>query len=254
MSLGPPLRVFLRSFRLFCRLLWNSLGKRKLKLKVTRRAGEAGSFPQRTPPSDVCGSGFEKGWAARTRRSCKRETASSSPLAEDQEPEPTAMIGELKVKMLSGQELLVPVRDSTQMAELKQHIAQKTRVPAFQQRLIAHPSGAELRDDVPLFMQNLRPGGTVLLVVLSDDPQTILVRNEKGHVKAYDVRLTQTVFELKLQVSQQERMPADLFWLSFKGNCMEDPHQLGEYGLSPHCTVFVNLRLRGGGAGPEGRC
>lgn len=78
------------------------------------------------------------------------------------------------------------------------------------------------------------------------------MKNEKGRTRAYEVRRTQTVAELKQQVHWQEGTPADQFWLSFQGKPMEDQHQLGKYDLSPHCTVLMNLRLRGGGAGPEG--
>ncbi|XP_039104327.1 ubiquitin-like protein ISG15 [Hyaena hyaena] len=157
------------------------------------------------------------------------------------------MAGDLKVKMLGGEEFLVPLRDNMLAAELKQQIAQKTGVPAFKQRLATHPAGTLLREGVPLLSQGLRPGSTILLVVQScEDPLSILVRNNKGRSIAYEVRLTQTVAELKRQVCLQEHVQADLFWLSFEGKPMEDQHQLGEYALTPQCTVFMNLRLRGG--------
>ncbi|XP_035966103.1 ubiquitin-like protein ISG15 [Halichoerus grypus] len=168
------------------------------------------------------------------------------------------MAGSLKVKMLGGEELLVPLRDSMLALELKQQIAQKTGVPVFQQRLVTHPAGQVLKDGVPLDSQGLCPGSTVLLVVQScDNPLSILVRNDKGRNTAYEVRLTQTVAELKQQVCRQEHAQADLFWLSFQGKPMDDRHRLGDYGLTPQCTVFMNLRLRGGGggewAGPGGQ-
>lgn len=131
-------------------------------------------------------------------------------------------------------------------AELKRQIAQKTRVPTFQQRLISQASGKVLQDELPLVKQSLSPGSTVLLVVLSDDPQSILVKNEKGRTSVYEVRLTQTVAELKQLVCRQEHKPADQFWLSFQTTPMEDHCQLGEYGLTPNCTVLMKLRLRGG--------
>lgn len=162
------------------------------------------------------------------------------------------------MKTLGGEEFLVPLRVSMLVSELKQQIAQKTDVPAFQQRLATYPDGRVLKDGVPLTSQGLCPGSTVLLVVQScDEPLSILVRNNKGRSTAYEVRLTQTVAELKQQVCGQEHVQADLFWLSFQGKPMEDPHRLGDYGLTPQCTVFMNLRLRGGRrgewAGPGGQ-
>ncbi|KAK2502252.1 hypothetical protein MC885_020796 [Smutsia gigantea] len=163
---------------------------------------------------------------------------------------------DLKVKVLSGEEFLVSLEDSMLASELKQQIAQKTGVPAFQQRLATHPAGVELQDGVPLVSQGLRPGGTVVLVVQNcNAPLSILVRNNTGRSIAYDIRLTQTVVELKQQVCRQESTRADQFWLSFEGKSLEDQHQLGEYGLKPQGTVFMNLRLRGGGGsrvGPGG--
>lgn len=155
--------------------------------------------------------------------------------------------------MLNGQEFLVPLSNFMLAKELKQHLAQKTGVPAFQQRLINQQSREELRDGVPLVSQGLGPGSTVLLLVLNgDEPLSILVRNEKGRTSTYQVRLTQKVAELQQQVSRKEGTPADQFWLSFQGRPMEDQHPLGEYDLTPNCTVLMNLRLRGGGAGPGG--
>lgn len=157
--------------------------------------------------------------------------------------------------MLGGEEFLVSLSDSMMLLELKQQIAQKSGVPAFQQHL-ALPSGPVLQDRVPLVSQGLASGSTVLLMVQScDSPLRILVRNDKGRSRPYEVRLTQKVVELKQQVSQQEGIQEDLFWLSFEGRPMEDQQLLGEHGLTSQCTVFLNLRLRGGGGAREAaRC
>uniref|UniRef100_A0A8C9P708 Ubiquitin-like protein ISG15 n=1 Tax=Spermophilus dauricus TaxID=99837 RepID=A0A8C9P708_SPEDA len=158
------------------------------------------------------------------------------------------MAWNLKVKMLGGEELQVRLSDSAMLLELKQQIFQKIGVPAFQQQL-ALPSGPVLQDRVPLTSQGLASGSTVLLMVQNcDSPLSILVRNDKGRTRPYSIRLTQRVAELKRQVGQQEHIQEDLFWLSFEGRPMEEQQLLGEYGLTPQSTVFLNLRLRGGGA------
>lgn len=147
--------------------------------------------------------------------------------------------------MLS-EEFLVSLTNSTTVSELKRLIAQKTRVPAFQQRL-AKQSGEMLQDSGTLISQGLVPGSTVMLIVQNcNDPLSILVRNDRGRSTIYEVWLTQTVAELKRKVSQQEQVQEDQFWLSFEGRPMEDKEPLGEYGLKPQCTVLMNLRLRGG--------
>lgn len=150
--------------------------------------------------------------------------------------------------MLGGDEFLVSLTNSTMVSELKKQIAQKTGVPAFQQRLAHMASGEMLQDSVTLISQGLGPGSTVVLIVQNySNPLSILVRNEKGRSSIYEVCLTQTVEVLKRRVSQKEQVQEDQFWLSFEGRPMEDKQPLGEYDLKPQCTVIMHLRLRGGG-------
>ncbi|XP_040843568.1 ubiquitin-like protein ISG15 [Ochotona curzoniae] len=152
----------------------------------------------------------------------------------------------LRVKRLDGTEIFVPLSNSMTVSELKQQITKSTEVPAFQQRL-AVPSGEMLREGVPLVAQGLGAGSVVLLLVQDcDGPLSILVRNSSGHCRTYEVRLTQKVAQLKEQVCRREGVQANMFWLSFEDKTMEDERQLGEYGLQPNCTVYMNLRLRGG--------
>ncbi|KAL1776275.1 ubiquitin ISG15 [Sigmodon hispidus] len=156
------------------------------------------------------------------------------------------MTWDLKVKMLGGDEFLVSLTNSMTVSELKRMIAQKTGMPAFQ-HCLANQSGEMLQENITLISQGLGPGSTVMLMLQKcDNPMSILVRNDRGRSSIYKVQLTQTVAELKRQVVQKEQVQEDQFWLSFEGRPMEDNQPLGEYGLKPQCTVFMNLRLRGG--------
>ncbi|XP_023555320.1 ubiquitin-like protein ISG15 [Octodon degus] len=158
---------------------------------------------------------------------------------------------DLKVKMLAGQEFLVHLTNSMTVPELKRQIAKETGVPAFQQRLAIQPNNKVLQDEFTLTQQGLAPGSMVLLLVEDcENLFNILVKNNKGQSRSYEVQLTQTVAALKQQVSQQEGAREDMFYLSFQGRPMEDEHMLGDYGLGSQCTVFMHLRLRGGRGGP----
>lgn len=158
-------------------------------------------------------------------------------------PHPILPQGKVTVKGL-GKEFVVPLPDT--LKELKRLVARQSGVPAFQQRLL-HPKGRLLQDRPNLDSQGLSPGDVVVLVVeLCDSSLTVLVKNHQGLCKAYDVLLTDMVAELKRQVSEKEKVHTDQFWLNFQGMPMEDREQLGEYGLTPNCTVDMNLRLRGG--------
>lgn len=153
--------------------------------------------------------------------------------------------------MLGGDEFLVPLTNSMMASTLKRQIAQKTGIPAFQQRL-AQLSGEVLQDSIPLTSQGLGPGSTVVLMVQNcSSPLSILVKNDRGRSSIYEVKLTQKVLELKRQVCQREQIQEDQFWLSFEGRPMEDHQPLGEYDLKSQCTVIMNLRLRGG-SGDQG--
>ncbi|XP_055984533.1 ubiquitin-like protein ISG15 [Sorex fumeus] len=154
----------------------------------------------------------------------------------------------VKVKKLNGEVYTVRLVDT--LSELQQLVAQQqTDVPAFLQRLVLHPEGTVLRDGQSLASQGLRPDAIVLLVVEEDRTLSILVKNTRGQSVSYDVRLTQTVAELKQQVSVKERVPVDQFWLKFQEQSMEDRRQLGNYGLRNLSTVDMNLYLRGGAGG-----
>ncbi|KAM6216864.1 ubiquitin-like protein ISG15 [Rhynchocyon petersi] len=130
------------------------------------------------------------------------------------------------------------------LAELKQLVARELNVPFFQLQL-SHLNGEELQNKVPLTSQGLGPGSTVSLKVRPCKPMSILVNNNKGSSRAYTVQLTDKVSKLKQQVCQQEGVETDLFWLEFEGRPMDEQQMLGEYGLTPHCTVLMNFRLRG---------
>ncbi|XP_012590005.1 PREDICTED: ubiquitin-like protein ISG15 [Condylura cristata] len=149
--------------------------------------------------------------------------------------------------MLGGVEFRVPFQGAMLGQELKQQVALEAGVPAFQQRLVLQATGAALRDGEPLARQGLGPDSTVLLAVQPcDTPLSILVRTSGGRSRAYEVLPTQTAAQLKQEVCRREGTSADQCWLSFQGTPMEDTQLLGDLGLTPQCTVHLNLRLRGG--------
>ncbi|XP_075394098.1 ubiquitin-like protein ISG15 [Tenrec ecaudatus] len=151
----------------------------------------------------------------------------------------------LTVRMLTGQEVSVSLTESMLLSDLKKQVSKMMGVPAFQQRL-GHPEGKVLQDGVPLVKQGLGPGSVVLLIVEDCKPMSILVHNNQGRVKSYNIHLTDTVAQLMQQISKQEHVQTDHFYLSFEGKPMDNWERLGDYGLTPECTVFMNLRLRGG--------
>ncbi|KAK7809099.1 hypothetical protein U0070_012193 [Myodes glareolus] len=98
------------------------------------------------------------------------------------------MTWNLEVEMLEGDAFLVSLTNSTTVSELKTQMAQKTGVPAFQQRL-ANQSGEMLQESGTLISDS-----TVTLMMQNcNNPLSILVKNNRGHSTIYEVRLTQSL-------------------------------------------------------------
>ncbi|XP_020832416.1 ubiquitin-like protein ISG15 [Phascolarctos cinereus] len=153
----------------------------------------------------------------------------------------------LKVKMITGMEHTVKAEGHITVMELKKLIAQKTGVQAYLQRL-ATKDGELLLNRKLLSQHKLKTGDVLLLLVEQDQSMDILVRKDV-HANSYHIQLSQTVAELKKMVQEKERVSVNQFWLQFEGKPMDDNDHLGDYDLSPLCTIQMNLRLRGGGGG-----
>ncbi|XP_056681896.1 ubiquitin-like protein ISG15 isoform X2 [Monodelphis domestica] len=150
----------------------------------------------------------------------------------------------LKVKMITGKEYTVNAQINMTVLNLKKKIAAVVKVPAFTQKLAT--VGGELLLNWNLLSQHkLKAGDVLLLVVEEDQSMDILVRNN-NQINSYRIQLSQTVAQLKKMLQEKEGVSVSQFWLSFDGKPMEDNEYLGDYGLSPLCTIQMSLRLRGG--------
>ena len=59
-----------------------------------------------------------------------------------------------------------------------------------------------------------------------------------------------TVEELKMRIESETGIPAEQQRLMYQGQQLKDDKRLGDYGIGPDSTVFLDLRLRGGGRPP----
>ncbi|XP_043852784.1 ubiquitin-like protein ISG15 [Dromiciops gliroides] len=156
----------------------------------------------------------------------------------------------LKVKMLTGMACTVKAGYNTTVLDLKKEIANKLSVPAYEQRL-ATEGGELLLNWKALSQHRVKNGDVLLMVVDHNQSLDILVRNDT-HSSSYRIQLSQTVAQLKKIVQGRESIRRDQFWLCFEGQNMRDNDHLGDYALSPLCTIQINLRLRGGVTGTGG--
>ncbi|XP_072464531.1 ubiquitin-like protein ISG15 [Notamacropus eugenii] len=150
----------------------------------------------------------------------------------------------LKVKMITGVEYLVKAEGHITVMELKKRIALQTGEPAYAHRL-ATEGGELLLNGKLLSQYELRPGDILLMMVEKDQSMDILVRKDT-RTSSYLIQLSQTVAQLKMMMQEREKISVNQFWLEFEGKPMEDNDHLGDYNLTPQCTIQMNLKLRGG--------
>ncbi|XP_074074894.1 ubiquitin-like protein ISG15 [Macrotis lagotis] len=150
---------------------------------------------------------------------------------------------QLKVKMLTEEHTLKADSKIT-VLELKKRIAKQINVPAYSQKLATN-NGEVLLNCKRLCQHNLKTGDVLLLMVEQDRSMDILVRND-NHTNTYRIQLSQTVSQLKKMVQERESVRVNQFNLIFEEKLMQENDHLGEYDLSPLCTIQMTLQLRGG--------
>lgn len=137
--------------------------------------------------------------------------------------------------------------------DLKIQIAQKSRVPPYQQKLACQNSGHfDLRDGAQLSELGLKSGDPIMMVVKDEERITIFLKNDRARTSTYEVMPSETVANFRARVQQQENIRAEQFWLTYEGKSLEDAHKLSHYNIAPHSTIYLNLRLRGGWVGQAG--
>ncbi|XP_043852156.1 ubiquitin-like protein ISG15 [Dromiciops gliroides] len=138
---------------------------------------------------------------------------------------------------------------NTTVLDLKKEIAKKFSVPAYRQRLTT--KGGELLLNWKCLSEHKLNTGDTLLLVDQDQSLDILVRNGT-HTSSYRIQLSQTVAQLTKMVQDRELIRGNQFWLCFEEQNMQDNDHLGDYALSPLCTIQMNLKLPGGVTGTGG--
>ncbi|KAL3975847.1 protein angel [Sarotherodon galilaeus] len=103
-----------------------------------------------------------------------------------------------------------------------------------------------LNDDTkPISYYGLQHGSQVSLLVTEPPPIQVSLKNEKGQLSTYDIRLDETVSNFKNRVEKRERVPASQQRLIHQGREMQGG-KLEDYNVRNHSTIDLTLRLRGG--------
>ncbi|KAI3372087.1 hypothetical protein L3Q82_006940 [Scortum barcoo] len=170
-------------------------------------------------------------------------------------------IMDITVKMLDGTSCSIRVNPQNTVGSLKLLIQQKLGVPPQRQKLVfmnGHTTDLS-NDSQPVSLYGLQSGSIVSLLVTQPvtppvtQPETqqapvqVFLRNEKGNVSTYDVRLNETVSHFKTKVQSREGVPVSQQRLIHQGREMsEGNNKLSDYGVKALSTIDQTLRLRGG--------
>ncbi|XP_042736032.1 2'-5'-oligoadenylate synthase 1-like [Lagopus leucura] len=202
-------------------------------------------------PADPTGIlGQDKSWdlvakeAARSRHSLPCVNATRS---WDVQPARSVTV---QVKQLQGISLSRKVRPSTQVWELKREIEKEWGIPCYQQRLALQQNFSNcpsvLQDGDSLATHGLFYDVTLLLLHTEPQQMDVLVKDSNNKTTVYTVRPSDTVRQLKQQICARQGLAVEQQRLTYETRELENNHRLEHYGVQPHSTIYLLLRLRGG--------
>ena len=149
------------------------------------------------------------------------------------------------VKTLTGKSLTIDVEPTDSIQNVKQIIQEKEGIPPQEQRLIF--AVKQLEDEQTLQDYNVQKDSTIHLVLRLMGGIQIFVKTLTGKTITFDVDPSDTVDSLKTKIKDREGIPNEDQRLIFGGKQLENEKTLNEYNIQKESTIYVVLRLRGGG-------
>ncbi|XP_038146009.1 polyubiquitin-like [Cyprinodon tularosa] len=154
---------------------------------------------------------------------------------------------EIFINLMDGESQMLIVNPSDTVGHLKKCIEKEMEVLVSKQKLKF--TNDDLNDDSrTLSSYSMQPGSQVYLLITKPPTQPstfqVLLQNQKGKSKPYDVKRDETVENFKRRVQEREGVPVDQQRLIHDNREMLSG-KLTDYNVSK-LSIILLLRLRGG--------